>query len=76
MSKLDDTIHTLVDDLTPIGHPARPGRTAFAWCLAAMLATAACLGGAALANCARLVAQAAGWSVDRLSRELDRTGDA
>lgn len=41
MSKLDHTIHTLVDDLTPTGRPSRPGRSALAWWLVAMLGTAA-----------------------------------
>jgi len=40
MSKLDHTLHTLVDDLTATGRPAQPGRSALAWCLLAMLATA------------------------------------
>lgn len=41
MSKLDSTIHTLVDDLTPTGRPSRPGRSALLWWLVAMLGTAA-----------------------------------
>ncbi|MBT8444428.1 MAG: DUF1109 domain-containing protein [Gammaproteobacteria bacterium] len=41
MSKLDRTIHTLVDDLTPTGRPSRPGRSALAWWLMATLGTAA-----------------------------------
>ncbi|MGI9341999.1 MAG: NrsF family protein [Gammaproteobacteria bacterium] len=41
MSKLDRTIENLVDDLTPTGRPSRPGRSALAWWLLAMLSTAA-----------------------------------
>lgn len=41
MSKLDRTIEYLVDDLTPTGRPSRPGRSALAWWLMAMLCTAA-----------------------------------
>lgn len=40
MSKLDDTIHDLVDGLTPTGRPSNPGRGALAWWLVATLATA------------------------------------
>lgn len=41
MSKLDDTIHELVDDLTPTGRPSDPGRRALTWWFVATLATAA-----------------------------------
>jgi len=45
MSKLDSTIHTLVDDLTPTGPPSRPGLSALAWWLVAMGGTAAVMAG-------------------------------
>jgi hypothetical protein len=39
MSEPDNTIRTLVDDLTPIGKPTHSGRSALLWLSLAMLAT-------------------------------------
>jgi hypothetical protein len=41
MSKTEDTIRSLVDDLTPTGRPPNVGRSALAWCFASLLLTAA-----------------------------------
>lgn len=41
MSKTEDTIRGLVDDLKPTGHPPDVRLTALAWCFASLLVTAA-----------------------------------
>lgn len=41
MSKTDNTIRTLIDDLAPTGQPSNAGRSALAWWLPAMIVTSA-----------------------------------